>query len=208
MDMKLFSMLIGVASKATGGGGAVKSVNGKTGEVNLTASDVNAAPATRALPTGGSTGDALVKKSNSNYDVEWVNLLNKFYPVGSIYQSVNSTSPATLFGGSWEQIKDVFLLASGDTYSAGATGGEATHTIVKGELPNETYRVKLHYNNDEQETKWNAPLLNSGNSLVQSIAGNLSTLSTDYYYVGPLGDGTPMNNMPPYEVVYCWKRTA
>lgn len=28
-------------------------------------------------------------------------VLNKIYPVGSIYMSVNSTSPATLFGGTW-----------------------------------------------------------------------------------------------------------
>lgn len=45
------------------------------------------------------------------------------YPVGSIYLSVNATSPAELFGGTWEQIKDTFLLASGDTYEAGSTGG-------------------------------------------------------------------------------------
>lgn len=52
--------------------------------------------------------------------------LDTVYPVGSIYISVNNTSPATLFGGTWEQIKDTFLLSAGDTYSAGATGGAAT----------------------------------------------------------------------------------
>ena len=29
-------------------------------------------------------------------------LLNSIYPVGSIYLSVNSTNPGTLFGGTWE----------------------------------------------------------------------------------------------------------
>jgi hypothetical protein len=29
-------------------------------------------------------------------------VLNAVYPVGAIYLSVNSTSPATLFGGTWE----------------------------------------------------------------------------------------------------------
>lgn len=59
------------------------------------------------------------------------------YPVGSIYVSVNSTNPGTIFGGTWEQIKDRFILAAGDTYSAGSTGGSAdavipthTHTIT------------------------------------------------------------------------------
>lgn len=49
------------------------------------------------------------------------------YQVGSIYMSVNSTSPAMLFGGSWAQIQDGFLIAAGSTYNAGGTGGEAAH---------------------------------------------------------------------------------
>lgn len=62
---------------------------------------------------------------------------NLVYPVGSIYMSVNSTSPATIFGGTWVQLKDQFLLAAGTKYSAGSTGGSAdaiipthTHTIT------------------------------------------------------------------------------
>lgn len=51
--------------------------------------------------------------------------LNLVYPVGAIYISTVSTSPATLFGGTWEQIQDTFLLAAGSTYSAGGTGGSA-----------------------------------------------------------------------------------
>lgn len=53
------------------------------------------------------------------------------YPVGSIYMSVNSTDPSTLFGGSWEQIKDTFLLASGSEYGAGSTGGSANAAVVR-----------------------------------------------------------------------------
>ena len=49
------------------------------------------------------------------------------YPVGAVYISVNSTSPASLFGGTWESISGRFLLGADDTYTAGSTGGEATH---------------------------------------------------------------------------------
>ena len=49
--------------------------------------------------------------------------LDVIYPVGSIYMSMNSTSPEVLFGGSWNQIKDTFLLAVGNTYAANSTGG-------------------------------------------------------------------------------------
>lgn len=63
------------------------------------------------------------------------NLLPKIYPVGTIYWSTKSTSPASLFGGTWIQIKDRFLLCAGSTYSAGSTGGEATHTLTVAEMP-------------------------------------------------------------------------
>ena len=44
------------------------------------------------------------------------------YPVGAIYISVNSTSPASLFGGTWEQLKDRFLIGAGNSYAVNATG--------------------------------------------------------------------------------------
>ena len=53
-------------------------------------------------------------------------IVNLIYPVGSIYMSVNNTSPATLFGGTWSQLKDRFLLGAGDTYTNGNTGGAAS----------------------------------------------------------------------------------
>lgn len=55
-------------------------------------------------------------------------LFNKVYPVGSIYMSYTSTSPTSLFGGTWTQIKDKVLMSAGDTYTGGSTGGSATHT--------------------------------------------------------------------------------
>ena len=68
-------------------------------------------------------------------------LVDVIYPVGAIYISVNSTSPATLFGGKWEQLKDRFLLGAGNTYTNGSAGGSATHTIAIENLPahNHTY---------------------------------------------------------------------
>ena len=45
------------------------------------------------------------------------------YPIGSIYMSLDSTNPADIFGGVWEQIKDTFLLATGDKYLENMRGG-------------------------------------------------------------------------------------
>lgn len=66
------------------------------------------------------------------------------YPVGSIYMSTNSVNPSTLFGGSWEQIKDKFLLASGTTFSNGSTGGEINHKLTTNEIPSHAHGLNNH----------------------------------------------------------------
>ena len=77
---------------------------------------------------------------NTNTD-----LLNLVYPVGSVYMSFNNVSPATFFGGTWEQIKDTFLLAVGDTYTAGQSGGAATVQLQTNEMPAHLHAGRLAY---------------------------------------------------------------
>lgn len=62
-------------------------------------------------------------------------LLNKTYPVGSIYMSTNNTNPGTLFGGTWASINGRFLLSAGSsgeskTFVAGNTGGSRYSDLV------------------------------------------------------------------------------
>ena len=89
------------------------------------------------LPTSKAVAD-LVKSEigNASSGVSPSDLLDLIYPVGSIYMSVVDVSPSTFLGGTWERLKDRFLLGAGDTYTAGATGGSATKTIAKANLPN------------------------------------------------------------------------
>lgn len=67
------------------------------------------------------------------------------YPVGSIYWTSlapeNGGNPNTLFGGTWVQIKDKFVLAAGDVYTAGATGGASTVTLTVNNLPSHTHPI-------------------------------------------------------------------
>ena len=58
-----------------------------------------------------------------NAKVNTSDLIDLIYPVGSIYMSANNVSPASFLGGTWQQIKDKFLLSAGDTYNAGDEGG-------------------------------------------------------------------------------------
>ena len=67
------------------------------------------------------------------------NLLPRIYPVGSIYWSKQSTSPASLFGGTWTQIQNRFLIGAGGSYAVNSTGGEATHVLTVAEMPSHNH---------------------------------------------------------------------
>ena len=58
--------------------------------------------------------------------------------------SANNVSPSTFLGGTWEQIKDKFLLSAGSSYAAGTTGGSATNTLSTANLPSHTHSVGAH----------------------------------------------------------------
>lgn len=61
------------------------------------------------------------------------------YPVGAYYMSSDSTSPAVLFGGTWTQIQNRFIFAAGSGYSVNSTGGSATKTLVKDNIPSHAH---------------------------------------------------------------------
>lgn len=85
-------------------------------------------------------GDGTLTGAITQLDATVGDFLNKVYPVGAIYMSMNATDPGTLFGGTWERINDKFLLGVGDTYKkAGAYGGEATHTLTAAEMPSHSH---------------------------------------------------------------------
>ena len=123
-----------------------------------------------------------------------ISILDLVYPIGSIYMSVQNVSPATFIGGTWERLKDRFLLGAGDTYAAGNTGGEATHVLTIDEMPSHTHKLDRG---------------NYGNLRREEIAySNGESVQSDSWGVQSTGGGQAHNNMPPYLVVYMWKRTA
>lgn len=134
-------------------------------------------------------------------------VVDMIYPVGSIYMSVNSADPSTLFGGTWEQIEDTFLLSAGSTYTAGDTGGEAEHTLTTGEMPTHRHSHYAHY-------QWHSGSTNTlqanGSVVNVSSSSGYAHIDTDQVATQStyVGNGESHNNMPPYLVVYVWKRTA
>lgn len=124
-------------------------------------------------------------------------IIDIIYPVGSIYMSVNEVDPTNLFGGTWERIKDTFLLAAGDVYANGTTGGEATHTLTENEMPSHKHKNYVGQGDGGGTYSDNLP---------QSTWTNKTYWN--YYETDAVGGGQPHNNMPPYLAVYVWKRTA
>ena len=125
-------------------------------------------------------------------------VLDRYFPIGSIYISTYNINPSESLGGVWEQIKDRFLLSSGDTYHIGDTGGEATHTLTVNEIPSHNHRQTVtgsRSGSGSTYVSWNANNL-TGNT--DKDARN--TLNT--------GGGKAHNNMPPYIVVSVWKRIS
>jgi hypothetical protein len=138
---------------------------------------------------------------NANGEIEASRILNAVYPIGSIYMSVNSVSPATLFGGTWERIQDRFLLAAGNTYAAGDTGGEATHTLTVNEMPSHNHNVSFLTNPNEGSISGGGMLAPSGGNPNFNVVFSAIDVSNS-------GGGQPHNNMPPFLAVNIWKRTA
>ncbi len=68
-------------------------------------------------------------------------LFDSVYPVGAVYISTSSTSPASLFGGSWTQITNTFLVASGSDYTAGSTGGSTSVTLTASNIPSHSHSI-------------------------------------------------------------------
>lgn len=122
------------------------------------------------------------------------------YRIGSyLYTDDKNFNPNTTYSGTtWKQIKDKFLLACGDTYESGTTGGEVSHTLSTSEMP-----VHSHYTEG----------VNDGTT----VQGQMGSYPTRIYqdkkpnwkvsYIGNAGGGQAHNNMPPYLAVYIWVRT-
>ncbi len=131
-----------------------------------------------------------------------LNWLNMVYPVGTLYMSTSSTSPASLFGGTWTQIKDTFLLSAGDKYGAGSRGGETyhNHSMTSGSADIMVMSGYLYYN--ESKTSFTGNYKHSGISTGTKGSYSVSAGTT------LRGNTSGVNHLPPYYAVYMWRRTG
>ena len=163
-------------------------------------------------------------------------LIDLIYPVGSIYMSVNSTSPADLFGGTWDTMPAGRVLLAqgksqwGTTYTAGSTGGEATHLLTPEEMPRHKHDAVA--NNENISGTAYLQMGNGVSIATGSTTGVFSAIGsgtvegygsgsksgtnglkfnsthTPTISISYTGADTAHNNLQPFIAVFMWRRTA
>ena len=153
----------------------------------------------KSLSTNDYTNEDKKEVEKIKNKVDTSALLDKIYPVGSIYISTADTNPSEFLGGTWQKFAEGRTLvgaSSTDTdFSAGKTGGEKKHTITEAELPR-VYLETMNRNNTGSEDGYGYVLDNSGKSKWESWRARLN------------GGGQAHNNLQPFIAVYMWTRSA
>lgn len=158
-------------------------------------------------------------------------LLNMFYPVGSVYETMDSSfDPNKKWGGTWERIKGRVLVGvdenDSDFNTAEKIGGEKTHKLSVSEMPSHSHSageksLKGGVNNiSGQDKNWG--LTSSGifsnwgdTNGFYSTSKETTTNYKDGFYIdaththtiGNTGGGNAHNNLQPYVTCFIWKRT-
>lgn len=122
------------------------------------------------------------------------------YPVGAVYISYTSTSPASLFGGSWTPIVGRFPYFN----NGNGVGGSHTHTLTASEMPSHNHGLS----NSRDGTGVGFWKTDAGSGSKWSLLTRTYSGCDYALTVGSMGGGGAHNNMPAYQTLYAWRRTA
>lgn len=168
-------------------------------------------PVMHMTKNGISLGARYDSDEGGNLQVLGQNILNWFYPVGTIYETTSSDLDTTTkmnahFGGTWEVYGAgrVLVAKSSDTEfdSIGETGGAKTHTLTTTEMPTHKHTM---VNNTSATT-----FAGSGSYAPSQTSGNRTwkNISDSDFTTQNAGSGGSHNNLQPYIVIYRYRRTA
>lgn len=153
--------------------------------------------------TNAKIGSAAVKSNN----IDWSTMIDKIYPVGSIYMSVNNVSPQTFIGGtwvSWGAGKVPVGVNASETEFATVekTGGAKTVTLTIDQIPSHHHGMAGYYPVSSGNTGVGPTGLSgaSGTGLWYQTKKDTPEFKTQ-------GGGKSHTNLQPYITCYMWKRT-
>lgn len=146
------------------------------------------------------------------------NFVDLLFPVGFIYQSMNATSPANLFGGTWIQITNLFLRPSTSGGQQNLSGDEHVFTLN----PSTSRATIGAVNNDIRSLGYIAKDVISYKTTVhnstvvgQSYAGyvlsNMQVTAENRsfnHHTIVYGSTLPDDILPSYITCYTWYRSA
>lgn len=143
---------------------------------------------------GGTGGEIQITSAGTLKTTTLATILGTVYPVGCIYTTTVVTNPGTVLGvGTWDALgAGRCLIGDGGGYTAGNTGGAATHTLITAEMPGHAHTVQISTNLTPTD------VIGAGHTA--GLAGNVSTTT--------VGGGGAHNNLQPYLVVYFWQRSG
>ena len=149
------------------------------------------------------SGDGwLRKKTRGNASLELA------YPVNSIYMSYSSTSPATLFGGTWSALPTGKFLRIG---TGGTEGGSDTHlhstaavALTIAQMPSHNHRAKSPTTGTAGGVKSGFDVWRTGGAFNSDyMIENTGSGATHGH-----GNTGSASNVPAFYEVYAWRRTA
>ena len=140
-------------------------------------------------------------------------LLQRVYPIGSLYISESTVSPATLFGfGRWEKIEDRFLIGAGKNMPIKSKGGSTTHTHGSRDGRNGNLSAAIGAVNGNTNAigykAANDTDLNALGNATFVVSGAGQGFTGWNHFTAVVGQTAADDTLPPYYAVNIWRRVA
>lgn len=140
-------------------------------------------------------------------------LLQRVYPIGSLYISESTVSPASLFGfGRWEKIEDRFLIGAGRNTPIKSSGGSKTHAHGQRDGRNGNLAAAIGATNNQPNTigykAANDTNIGAVGGATYVVAGTSIGFGSWNHFTQVVGQTAEDSTLPPYYAVNIWRRVA
>ena len=148
-------------------------------------------------------------------------VINKLYPVGTIYMAIGGSSPASRLGGSWTQIVGKYIRAKNSSQDSGSTGGNNNVTLSAANIPTLSTQILIaeggycaagkipqsFVKSSKDPSVVNNDLFTdlNGQPCDRTVEGTYNNSNLVRYYNSSVKSFTVM---PEYINVNCWQRVS